>query len=106
MVVACMAFYALERLINLYDGYRRPFVVAGQPLLLIQEEGRRVIILNQCPHLQAPLERGSIHDGFIQCPAHGMRFDLVSGQSLDACNNGLQFLPIAYDGNQLGVNLA
>ena len=100
-----MAFYALERLINLYDGYRQPFVVAGKPLLLIQEEGKPLIIFNQCPHLQAPLERGSIHDGVIQCPAHGMRFSLSSGQCLDACNNSLRFLPIAYDGNKIGVNI-
>lgn len=100
-----MAFYALERLMNLYDGYRRPFVVAGQPILLIQEEGKRIIIINQCPHMQASLERGSIHDGLIQCPAHGMRFDLFTGHSPDGCQNRLQFLPIIYDGNQLGVNI-
>jgi len=52
-----VAFYALERLMNLYDGYRRPFVVAGQPVLLIQEQGRRIVIQNLCPHMQASLER-------------------------------------------------
>lgn len=99
-----MAFYALERLMNLYDGYRQPFVVAGKPLLLIQEEGKRLIILNQCPHLQAPLEQSIITNGVLQCPVHGMRFDLHSGAS-DACQNRLQFLPISYDGNQIGVTL-
>lgn len=99
-----MAFYALERLMNLYDGYKRPFVVAGNPLLLIQEEGKRMIIVNQCPHLQAPLERSTITNGVLQCPAHGMRFDLMTGAS-DACQNRLQFLPITYEGNQIGVSL-
>jgi len=98
-----MAFYALERLMNLYDGYRQSFVVAGQPVLLIQEQSRRVVIQNLCPHMQASLDRASIHDGLIQCPAHGMRFDLNSGQCLDACENRLKFIPISYDGNQLGV---
>lgn len=99
-----MAFYALERLMNLYDGYKRPFIVAGKPLLLIQEEGKRMIIVNQCPHLQAPLEHSTISHGVLQCPAHGMRFDLTTGAS-GACQNRLQFLTIAYDGNQIGVSI-
>jgi len=105
-VIIEMAFYTLERLLNLYDGYRRAFMVAGKPLLLIQEQGKRVLILNQCPHMQAPMERGSIQDGLIQCPVHGMRFDLLSGKALGECQERLQFLAIAYDGNTLGVNLS
>lgn len=100
-----MAFYALERLSNLYDGYRRPFVVTGKPLLLLQDNGRRFIIVNQCPHLKAPLEKGTIREGLIQCPVHGMRFDLYTGESPDACADKLQLLAVSYDGNQIGVSL-
>ena len=55
-----MAFQPLERLMNLYDGYRNVFRVAGQSLLLIQEEGRCYLLLNQCPHQLRPLEHAVI----------------------------------------------
>jgi nitrite reductase/ring-hydroxylating ferredoxin subunit len=97
-----MAFYRLEQLINLYDGYQRSFTIGNQSLLLIQEEGRRYLILNQCPHQQAPLDRATISNGQLRCPQHGMQFDLESGTS-EACAGKLQFLVPAYEGNMLGI---
>jgi len=100
-----MAFFALERLVNLYDGYRQPFSVNGVSLLLIQDEGRRYLILNQCPHQQAPLSNGAVVNNEIHCAYHGMRFNLESGSSSDGCSEKLHFFPIAYDGASLGVDL-
>ena len=101
-----MAFYPLEKLLNLYDGYRQAFSVAGQSLLLVQENNRRVLIHNRCPHQNAPLTQATIVGEKIRCPHHGIQFDLISGQSdTSACPNGLEFLPLAYDGNTVGVDL-
>jgi nitrite reductase/ring-hydroxylating ferredoxin subunit len=100
-----MAFYRLEQLINLYDGYQRAFSVGGHSLLLIQDQGQRYLLLNQCPHQHAPLDRGAIQNGQIRCPQHGMQFDLSTGSTSGACSAKLQFLTPAYDGNMLGVYL-
>jgi 3-phenylpropionate/trans-cinnamate dioxygenase ferredoxin subunit len=75
------------------------------PLLLIQQDGQRYLILNQCPHQQLPLTKASISDGFIRCPNHGMRFNLASGATTDGCSNRLQFFKLAYDGATIGVDL-
>lgn len=98
-------FYPLERLMNLHDGYQRAFSVAGHALLLLQDEGRCILLLNQCPHQQADLSRASVDRGVLRCPVHGMRFDLRTGVSPDGCEQRLRFLPIIYEGNQLGVDL-
>jgi len=98
-----LAFYTLERLINLYDGYCRSFSIAGQSLLLIQENSQRYLLLNQCPHQQMPLTQGTIRDGFIQCPAHGMQFSLRTGETKDGCSERLQFLTPSYEGATIGV---
>lgn len=98
-------FYPLERLINLHDGYRRPYVVAGHSLLLLQEEGRRYLLRNQCPHQQAPLSSATVNNGRLRCPVHGMEFDLVTGKTTDGCNQSLQFITIVYEGNQIGLDL-
>ena len=98
-----MAFYPLERLMNLYDGYCRSFIVAGQPLLLIQEGGQRYLLRNQCPHQHMPLTKATISNGFIQCPIHGMRFSLRTGGTQDGCSESLQFVIPSYDGITIGV---
>ena len=113
-----MSFYPLEKLMNLYDGFQRSYLVAGQSLLLVQEEGRCYLLLNQCPHQQAPFvgnssygsSRGgpsaaTIMQGHIRCSVHGMAFSLATGKTTDGCQQSLQFLPIVYEGNQLGVVL-
>lgn len=100
-----MAYYPLERLMNLYDGYQKAFVVAGVPLLLVQQEGRCQLMVNQCPHQSLPLTQATIENGEIRCPYHGMCFDLNSGATLDGCDERLRFVPIAYEGKELGVVL-
>ncbi|MGH1486142.1 MAG: Rieske (2Fe-2S) protein [Cellvibrionaceae bacterium] len=100
-----MAFYLLEKLIHLHDGYSRSFSIAGQSLLLVQDQGQRYLLLNQCPHQQAPLDRATIQGGKLQCSLHGMQFDLITGATSSACDERLQFLPIAYDGASIGVQL-
>lgn len=99
-----MTFYALEKLINLYDGYRNVFSVVGKSLLLIQEDGRRYLLENACPHQQAPLHQATIQQGKIRCPWHGMCFDLESGATQDGCSQGLQFFPITYHEASIGVD--
>lgn len=99
-----MPFVALEKLHQLYDGYRKAFTLEGQPLLLLQENGRPLLINNACPHAGASLTYATCNGNSIRCPLHGMEFDLRSGRSANpACSGRLQFLPLVYEGNLLGV---
>lgn len=100
-----MAFYPLERLMNLYDGYQKAFHINGMSLLLIQDEGRRYLIINQCPHQQAPLAGSTVQNGKIRCQLHGMSFDLLSGVTTDGCQERLKALPLIFEGSSIGVDL-
>jgi nitrite reductase/ring-hydroxylating ferredoxin subunit len=102
-----MAFVALEKLHQLYDGYRRVICIGGREWILLQEEGRCYCIANQCPHLQAPLALASIANNILRCPTHGIEFDLRSGMPVNplSCCHALAFLPLIYDGNQIGLDL-
>ena len=101
-----MAFHALEKLMFLEDGYRREFIVDGIPLLLIQEDGQRYLIRNQCPHRGAALTEGPITAGAICCPNHGWSFNLSDGQCrLPAPGPCLTRYSLVYEGNQIGVVL-
>ncbi len=104
-----MAFYPLEKLALLYDGYQKVFKVAGHDLLLVQQDGIPYLIENRCPHMDAPLTHAAqVPGGLIRCRAHGIEFDLKSGKACGPLANtldGLKKYSLVYEGNQIGVDL-
>lgn len=96
-----MAFIALEKLHNLYDGYRQSFQVAGRNLLLFQTEGQIYLIENRCPHAGSSLSHSRITGNYLRCNQHGIEFDLSSGRS-SQCGGQLVKYPVIYEGISLG----
>lgn len=103
-----MAFTAIAKLIELYDGCKIPVKVGKLNLLLIQWNNRAYIIEDRCPHMDARLRDGAIADGLISCRAHGIAFSLDSGKAqgpLQDTLDCLKFFPPAYEGQWIGVEL-
>lgn len=103
-----MAFKAIEKLINMHDGYRKQFVANRQEMLLIQEAGEHYIIQSSCPHKHWPLQTASINNGLIVCAKHGMQFMLSTGQAANKQAKGCQTLKVfkvEYEGNAIGLNI-
>ncbi|RJG09280.1 Rieske (2Fe-2S) protein [Pseudomonas cavernicola] len=98
-------FVALERLLNLEEGYRRTFQVAGRSLLLMVVEQQPVLLENRCPHQGAPLHNATVLGRVLRCARHGSEFDLFTGQALNAHCAGLTRLTLVYDGDRIGVDL-
>jgi nitrite reductase (NADH) small subunit len=103
-----MHFYALERFINLYDGYRRTFKIDEHQLLLLQHDGQLYLFEARCPHRGFSLQDASIVDGRLRCPLHGYQFALSSG-ALQLATEGpcrdLRRYELIYRDTDLGVNL-
>ncbi|WP_250478360.1 MULTISPECIES: Rieske (2Fe-2S) protein [unclassified Caballeronia] len=53
--------------------------VEGRSVVLFNVEGVIHAIDNSCPHNGASLANGRLDGHILQCPAHGLRFDLRSG---------------------------
>ncbi|MBU2887387.1 Rieske (2Fe-2S) protein [Gilvimarinus agarilyticus] len=102
-----MAYLPLAKLHELYDGYRQSLRIKGVDLLLLQEDGRLLLLLNQCPHQQARLDQATIHGSWLRCPAHGMEFSLDTGRAANpaTCQGALQAFPLVYEGNSVGVEV-
>jgi nitrite reductase/ring-hydroxylating ferredoxin subunit len=98
-------FVALERLLNLEEGYRRVFPLPGRSLLLMVVEGRTLLLENRCPHQGAPLHNATLAAGVLRCARHGIEFDLLSGRALNAQCPGLVQLPLAYTADRVGIEL-
>lgn len=102
-----MSFHRLEKLINLYDGYRRVFQIQGLSLLLVQEGGQRYLLRNRCPHKDFPLHTGTLLGSRIRCAYHGMEFDLAQGGRCiqHPRQPGVTMYELVYDGAEVGVML-
>lgn len=97
-----MAFYALDKLINLHDGYRRQIKIDELELLLLQAEGVVYIIQSRCPHRETPLLHGDVEAGIIYCPNHRFGFDLSTGRHIEGICAALKCYPPVYEGNEVG----
>ena len=52
----------------------------GQPVCLANSKGKYYAIGNTCTHMGGPLAQGKLEDQIVECPWHGSRFDLATGQ--------------------------
>lgn len=52
---------------------------AGHSVVIFNVEGHLHAIEDECPHAGAALCTGRLSGRLIQCPAHGLRFDIESG---------------------------
>lgn len=56
----------------------------GDEALLLYRDGSQVFcVANACAHLGMPLDGGAVSDGVIECPHHGFRYRLDTGECLD-----------------------
>ncbi len=101
-----MRFVPLDKLINLHDGYRKSFRIDYHQLLLLQVEGQHFLIEAVCPHQEHPLSEAWVGENCIECPLHGYRFALNSGDLVYASEEpcrGLKTWQVAYEGAEVGV---
>ena len=55
----------------------------GHKGVILREKGQVRAFSGLCPHFQAPLQKGAMDEGIIQCSWHGACFDLVTGDIED-----------------------
>lgn len=51
-----------------------------QSICLANSAGKYYAIRNTCTHLGGPLAQGKLEDHMVECPWHGSRFDLTTGE--------------------------
>jgi phenylpropionate dioxygenase-like ring-hydroxylating dioxygenase large terminal subunit len=59
-------------------GSKRPLAIEfmGRPLVVFRDGGGQPgVLIDRCPHRNAPLSMGRVHAGALECGYHGWRFD-------------------------------
>ena len=65
--------------VDLGIGKRARVQADGADIALFNVDGRIYAIDDSCPHQGASLFVGKLDGRTLQCPAHGLRFDLATG---------------------------
>lgn len=61
------------------EGKMKPVTADGKQVLLIRKDGQIFAIENRCPHMNCPLQGGTLQDYMIKCPCHSWTFDIRTG---------------------------
>jgi nitrite reductase/ring-hydroxylating ferredoxin subunit len=58
---------------------------AGEtPVLIVKKRGKLYAVDNKCPHMECPLSAGTLEGFVVKCPCHDWRFDIRTGEFIDA----------------------
>lgn len=61
-------------------GIMRKVESGGQEILLANIDGKYYAINDVCTHVGGPLDEGRMEGYVVQCPWHGSRFDVRTGE--------------------------
>jgi 3-phenylpropionate/trans-cinnamate dioxygenase ferredoxin component len=93
---------------ELADGDRRVITAPGLEVLVLNCAGRLFGIENRCSHEDTPLADGALDQAAcsVECPRHGSRFDLRTGQALSLpAYQPIEVFPVKVVGDVVTVEI-
>jgi nitrite reductase/ring-hydroxylating ferredoxin subunit len=77
----------------------------GMSVLIVRAGRALAAVENECPHLGQPLSDGEVSGRVIRCAAHGYRWDLATGQSVQSLyvqrRRPLRAVPVRLAGDRI-----
>jgi nitrite reductase/ring-hydroxylating ferredoxin subunit len=86
-------------------GARTLLRVDGECVVLFNLQGEYHALADSCPHQGASLAGGKLEGRSVQCPAHGLRFDIVTGCMLQAPGMRATIYPVAVEHGRVFLQL-
>lgn len=88
------------------EGGSRCVTANGVPYALFKVNGTVYCLDNTCTHLGGPLCQGTLRDSVIQCPWHGSRFDVRSGEVVGPpARRPVRSYPVTIEGGKVWIDL-
>lgn len=81
-------------------------LLEGNKVLLLRKGGNFFAMSNKCPHMGCSLSKGTLKEYVIKCPCHDWRFDIRSGEFIDAKEIKLQVYETRIVDGSVFVNMA
>lgn len=77
------------------------------PIALFRVGGVFYALDNACTHAGGPLAEGVVNEGQVECPWHGARFKLASGEALTPpASEGVVAYQVRVNGSDIEVEFA
>ena len=87
------------------EGGMAPIYPLGVNVVIARVQGSIYAVGGKCAHMACPLFTGTLEGHTLTCPCHDWRFDIRSGQFLDAPELGLAAYPTKSEAGKLFVNV-
>ena len=97
-------YVAVARVGDIPEGGVRVVRIEDQSIAVFMIEGRYYAIDDVCTHDGGPLAEGFIEGDVIECPRHGARFDIRTGQVLSLpATSSVTSYPVRVEGDAIQV---
>lgn len=90
---------------DIEEGDKKALLLQKEKVALIKKNGNLYAMSNKCVHMECPLTRGTLDDFIIICPCHDWRFDIRTGEFLDAKELKIPIFKVKVSNNEIYVNL-
>jgi 3-phenylpropionate/trans-cinnamate dioxygenase ferredoxin component len=98
-------FVTVAMVEDLPPGMGKTVEVQGVWIALFNVDGSFYAIDNTCPHAGGPLGEGSLTGDVVECPWHGWKIHVCTGQRPDNPDIAVVRCPVRVEGNQVKVAL-
>jgi nitrite reductase/ring-hydroxylating ferredoxin subunit len=95
----------IANLCELRPGTCRSIEVAGVWVALFNVEGTIYALDNTCPHAGGPLGEGKLSGELVECPWHGWRYNVRTGERPENPDFKVACYPVQVDGNLILVSI-
>ena len=75
-----MTLYILCRTDDVQENELKKFSLKGYEILVINRDKKFYCLEARCTHAGAPLAEGELENDVLQCPWHGSRFNIATGE--------------------------
>jgi nitrite reductase/ring-hydroxylating ferredoxin subunit len=82
-----------------------PLEVDGEPVLIVNVEGRLHAMADRCGESPLPLRLGTLEGPVLRCPWHGCRWDVRTGERLDGGPGRARVFPVRIADGEIQVAL-
>jgi len=86
-------------------GTGRTVEVDGIWIALFNVEGKFYALDNSCPHAGGPLGEGTLCEGVVECPWHGWKFSVISGERVGNPNFQVVCCEVRVQGNEVQITI-
>lgn len=99
-------FVKVARKSRLPEGKGAYVEVEGNKIALFNLGGEVYALDNDCTHMGGPLSQGFVKDGEVECPWHGSRFDIRTGEATSfPAREGVASYEVRVTGDDVEVEL-